>query len=547
MAKYQLLLPKMGESVAEATIIRWLKKPGDMIAADEAVLEIATDKVDSEVPSPVAGKLVSQHGNENDVVQVGAIVAVIETADQEEAQPAPQPVAPAPQPSFNNFQPAAPSAQASAIPGVDQLQNRPAEKAAQHIEGSGARFYSPLVRNIALQESVSSSELDSIRGTGADGRVTKDDLLGYIENRKKGRLAQPQSVQPQQPAAPEDAAPTPQPQAPQPVAQPQQPPVQQPQASPAYVQQQQPGYQHPPYPPQQPYYPPQPAPGYFPQPAPVYYGQPMPPQYYMPVAQPPYGQPYVQPEAPKGYGEESFYRSFTGEDEVIEMDRMRRIIAEHMVRSKQTSPHVTSFVEADVTNLVLWRDKVKKRFESQEGTKITFTPLFIWAVAKAIRDMPMINVSVEGTKIIKKNNINIGMATALPSGNLIVPVIREADRLNLVAITKQVNDLADRARNNKLRPDEVKDGTFTITNVGSFGNIMGTPIINQPQVAILAVGAIKKKPAVIETQSGDFIGIRHMMFLSLSYDHRVVDGALGGSFVRRVADYLERWDINREI
>lgn len=459
MAQYELLLPKMGESVAEATVIKWLKQPGDMISLDDTLLEIATDKVDSEVPSPVAGKLIQQLYKEDDVVQVGAVIAIIETdaAESKTAEKQEQPVvaeqAPAAEQSVN-------------IPGTEQLNDTPVNSA-QHSSDPD-RFYSPLVKSIAAQEQISVTELDDIAGSGADGRLTKDDLLNYIQNGRKStgavlanRAAQSQPVAVKEAPVNTSAAPAP-----------------------------------------------------------------------VAAAKSASAQPVV---------------SVSGADEIIEMDRMGKIIADHMVMSKQTSAHVTSFVEADVTNMVLWRDKVKKNFEKRENEKITFTPIFIEAVTKAIKDFPMINVSVNGTKIIKKKDINIGMAAALPSGNLIVPVIKNADQLNLVGLTKSVNDLANRARGSKLKPDETQGGTFTLTNVGSFGNVMGTPIINQPQVAILAVGAIKKKPAVLETEYGDVIAIRHMMFLSLSYDHRVVNGALGGTFVRRVADYLENWDINREI
>jgi len=542
MAKYQLLLPKMGESVAEATIIKWLKKPGDYIEADESVMDIATDKVDSEVPSPVAGTLVAQLCKEDDVVQVGSVIAIIETKEAESPQSAPVitppvaapapviappppvaapvPVVEAPAPVIETpketpsqaptpapttfFTPpsvmfsapkpvvtevkapeptivtppvietpptAAPAlivqeeapVPAAAIPGIDQLPKSVPQPAAP--VGDSIKFYSPLVRSIASQEGIGQAELDRIPGSGADGRLTKDDLLDYIKRRANGSA----------PAAPVV----------EPVAE--QAPVAEKIEEPAIE----------------------------------------------PKAQPKAAAPKVT--------------SVSGGDEIIEMDRMRKLIADHMVYSKHTSPHVTSFVEADVTALVKWRERIKDKFEKREGEKITFTPIFIEAVVKAIKDFPMINISVTGTQIIKKKDINISMATALPSGNLIVPVIKKADELNLVGITKSVNDLANRARIGKLLPDDVREGTFTITNVGSFGNVMGTPIINQPQVAILAVGAIKKKPAVIETKLGDMIGIRHMMFLSLSYDHRVVDGALGGSFVRKVADYLENWDINREI
>lgn len=473
MAKYQLLLPKMGESVAEATIIKWNKAVGDTIEADETVMEIATDKVDSEVPSPVSGKLLQQLCNENDVVQVGAVIAIIDTGGDEETVEVPA----AEQP-IENPAPALveePVATPEVVPGVDQLEARTetTHKPTESIKESSSRFYSPLVKNIAAQEGISVEELDNIPGSGAEGRLTKDDLLNYIQNPAAYRAAAQQATAPR----PETSKAAPEPIKQEPVAQ-------------------------------------------------------------KPVEAAP--QPQAEPKTAPAV-------SLSGNDEIIEMDRMRRLIADHMVMSKQTSPHVTSFVEADVTNIVQWREKVKGAFEKKEGEKITFTPIFIEAVARAIKDMPMINVSVNGTQIIKKAAINIGMATALPSGNLIVPVIKKADELNLVGLTKAVNDLANRARNNKLQPDEVKEGTFTITNVGSFGNVMGTPIINQPQVAILAVGAIKKKPAVIETPQGDMIAIRHMMFLSLSYDHRVVDGALGGSFIRRVADYLEKWDSNRSI
>lgn len=459
MAQYELLLPKMGESVAEATVIKWLKQPGDMISLDDTLLEIATDKVDSEVPSPVAGKLISQLYNEDDVVQVGAVIALIETDEAESiATLAEEKVSP-------EAAPEAVEVPVEDIPGTEQLtENITAVSPVNKIESD--RFYSPLVKSIAAQEQISARELDQIAGTGADGRLTKDDLLGYIQN---GRTATGSSA---------------------------------PVSTPSIVTLQSDVNQQ------------------------SHNGN------TAPVKQPSLAQPAV---------------SVSGGDEIIEMDRMGKLIADHMVMSKQTSAHVTSFVEADVTNMVLWRERVKKNFEKRENEKITFTPIFIEAVTKAIKDFPMINVSVNGTKIIKKKDINIGMAAALPSGNLIVPVIKNADQLNLVGLTKSVNDLANRARASKLKPDETQNGTFTLTNVGSFGNVMGTPIINQPQVAILAVGTIKKKPAVLETEFGDVIAIRHMMFLSLSYDHRVVNGALGGTFVRRVADYLENWDINREI
>jgi len=440
-------------------------------------MEIATDKVDSDVPSPVAGKLVEQLYKENDVVQVGSVIAIIETDEANSSEPVvPATTQPLEETAPTQLaapiaetaeQPAA-EAEIASIPGLDQLTKANAATEPTVFKSEG-RFYSPLVRNIASQEGFSTDELDKIPGSGSEGRLTKDDLLNYLQHKQKSAPAQ-KTEEPVQQQAPVTAS--------------------------AYT----------------------------------------PPPVAAPVAQPVKGEEQQRPAA-----------SVSGADEVIEMDRMRRLIADHMVMSKQTSPHVTSFVEADVTNLVLWREKVKNSFEKREGEKITFTPIFIEAVVKAIKDFPMINITVNGTQIIKKAAINISMATALPSGNLIVPVIKKADELNLLGITKAVNDLANRARVGKLQPDDVKDGTFTITNVGSFGNVMGTPIINQPQVAILAVGAIRKKPAVIETKEGDMIAIRHMMFLSLSYDHRVVDGALGGSFVRRVADYLEQWDQNRAI
>lgn len=440
MSQVELKMPKMGESVHEATIIRWLKNEGDRVEADEPVLEIATDKVDSEVPSTAAGILQKRLFQEGDVVQVGTSIAIIgggaATAGSANGTPKPEPVAVVP------HVPVAPA---------------PVLAAAPLPASNGNRFYSPLVRTIAGAEGISQNELDAIAGTGAEGRVTKKDILAYVDQKKQGGAPTVQS-----------AAATP-------------------------------------------------------SPSPV------------PAAAPAPAAPAKSPAV-----------SVSGEVEIVEMDRMRKLIADHMVMSKHTSPHVTSFVEADVTNLVSWREKVKKAYEKREGEKITFTPLFIEAIARAIKDFPLINVSVDGNKILVRKNINIGMATALPSGNLIVPVIRNADRMNLVGLTKSVNDLAARARANKLQPDEITGGTFTLTNVGSFGNVMGTPIINQPQVAIMAVGAIRKKPAVIETPQGDAIAIRHMMFLSMSYDHRVVDGSLGGSFIRKVADYLEQFDSDRE-
>ncbi len=443
MAQIEMKMPKMGESVAEATIIKWLKNEGDAVEADESVLEIATDKVDSEVPSTTSGVLVKRLFNEGDVVQVGAVIAMISTDGA--AEPATAPAAETP---AKVSAPATPEP----VPYIPAVQVPLAEP----VVSTNGRFYSPLVRNIAKAENIGQHELDTIPGTGAEGRVTKKDVMLFLEKRGSGAPL----VAPAPQAAPASQATS------------ESKPAAPAKAEPAIV---------------------------------------------------------------------------SGSEEIIEMDRMRKLIAEHMVRSKHTSPHVTSYVEADVTNLVNWRNKVKKEFEKRENEKITFTPIFIEAIVKAIKDFPMINISVDGNNLIVKKNINIGMAAALPTGNLIVPVIKNADRMNLLGLTKTVNDLASRARMNKLQPDEIQGGTYTITNVGTFGNVMGTPIINQPQVAIMAVGAIRKKPAVIETPAGDFIGIRHMMFLSHAYDHRVVDGALGGSFVRRVADYLEQWDVNREI
>lgn len=443
----------MGESVAEATIIKWTKNEGDSVKIDETVLEIATDKVDSEIPSPFEGKLIKKLFNENDVVQVGAVIAIISSDADAAVSEAPKTTAPAQETAkvTEGASTAAPAKSSGTAVANDY--------------SSSDKFYSPLVKSIAKEEGISLQELDAIKGTGQEGRVTKADILAYLPNRNKQAATQTGAK------TEEKAASTS---------------------------------------------------------APASKGGAM-------------GVPdntiLVQRPAV----------SVGADDEIIEMDRMRKMIADNMVMSKHVSPHVTSFVEADVTNLVQWRDKIKKEFEKREGEKITFTPLFIEAVVKAIKDYPMINVSVDqtGSKIIKRKNINIGMATALPTGNLIVPVIKHADTKNLVGITKDVNGLAARARANKLSPDEIQGGTFTISNVGSFGNVMGTPIILQPQVAILAVGTIKKKPAVIETPQGDVIAIRHFMFLSLSYDHRVVDGSLGGSFLRKVADYLEAWDTTR--
>jgi 2-oxoglutarate dehydrogenase E2 component (dihydrolipoamide succinyltransferase) len=438
MAETELIMPKMGESIMEATILKWVKNVGETIKVDESVLEIATDKVDSEVPSPVAGILTKLLYNVGDVVPVGKAIALIST-DRKVAQPATEvktnPVEEVKVP----YVPSASSANVTSTSGVTNSSNR---------------FYSPLVLNIAKEEGIAMSDLEKIPGTGNEGRVTKKDIIDFVKNKKtapsqsRAESSKPSSVQPNEP-----------------------------------------------------------------------------------VRQQVENLGTTQPG---------------GNTELIEMDRMRRLIADHMVMSKHTSPHVTSFVEADVTEMVRWREKVKKQFEKREGEKITFTPLFIEAVVKAIKDFPLVNSSVDGYTIIRKKNINIGMAAALPSGNLIVPVIKNADQKNLVGLTKEVNDLANRARKGQLKPTEIEGGTFTITNVGTFGNLMGTPIINQPQVAILATGAIRKKPAVLETEMGDVIAIRHMMFLSLSYDHRIVDGALGGAFLRRIADNLEQFDGTRD-
>jgi 2-oxoglutarate dehydrogenase E2 component (dihydrolipoamide succinyltransferase) len=442
MAQHELIMPKMGESVAEATIIKWVKNEGDKIKIDETVLEIATDKVDSEIPSSFEGVLVKKLFKEGDVVQVGTVIAHI-SSDVNATASASQTQAPAAQVAATNTHVATP---------VKEVAH-----ATNHDFSQSNKFFSPLVKSIAKEEGISIQELEKIAGSGKDGRVTKTDILSYIPNRGA--------------------------------------------------------------------------------------------QQHATVVEERIEKPVAKPSS-NGNGQNTVVInkpavSLMAGDEIIEMDRMRKLIADHMVMSKHVSPHVTSFVEADVTNMVLWRDKIKAAFEKREGEKMTFTPLFVEAVAKAIKDYPMVNVSVDGTNIIKRKNINIGMAAALPSGNLIVPVIKNADERNLVGLTKNVNDLANRARANKLNPDDIQGGTFTLTNVGGFGNVMGTPIINQPQVAILATGTIKKKPAVIETPQGDMIAIRHMMFLSLSYDHRVVDGSLGGSFLRRVADYMENFDINR--
>lgn len=419
----------------EATILKWLKKEGDSVGVDEAVLEIATDKVDSEVPSPFAGTITKILFNEGDVVQIGKAIAIISGEGGQTVVSAP----------------------VTETPVKQEVVQAPVEVKTKEVVAAagstgGDRFYSPLVLNIAREEGISMSELERIPGTGKDFRVTKSDILNYVQNRGNQQQNTTQEV--------------------------------------------------------------------------------------------------VRTETPVAKKEEPVIAqttSVSGSADIREMDRMRKLIADHMVMSKRTSPHVTSYVEVDMTSIVEWRNRIKDKFEKREGQKITFTPIFVEALAKAIKDMPGINVSVDGYNVIYKKDINIGMAAALPSGNLIVPVIKNADRMNLVGLTMAVNDFAARARANKLKPEEIQDGTFTLTNVGSFGSLMGTPIINQPQVAILAVGAIKKRPVVLETPQGDVIGIRHMMFMSMSYDHRVVDGMLGGSFLKRVADYLEAFDTTREI
>jgi len=440
MALVDLIMPKLGESIMEATILKWHKQPGESVKMDETVLEIATDKVDSEVPSTAEGVIEELLYKVNDVVPIGAAIARIRTGTAETVAPTPAAATPV-------------TPQAAPVVAAPQVETAPAI-AAPAANGQGNRFYSPLVLNIAASEGISMTELERIPGTGNDGRVTKKDILQYVATRgTSGAPVATETLRPVQPVVTQAVA--------------------------------------------------------------------------------------TQAESRPAV-------SYGGNVEIMEMDRMRKLIAEHMVRSKHTSPHVTSFTEADVTNLVLWREKVKKDFEKREGTKITFTPLFIEAIVRCIKKFPLINSSLDGDRIIIKKDINIGMATALPSGNLIVPVIKNADQLNLVGLSKQVNSLADNARNGKLKADDTQGGTFTLTNVGTFGSLMGTPIINQPQVAILAVGAIKKRPVVIETQQGDSIAIRHMMYLSMSYDHRIVDGSLGATFLTAVAKELENFSSERD-
>lgn len=447
MSVVDLIMPKLGESIMEATVLKWSKKVGDKVSRDETVLEIATDKVDSEVPSTSEGILTEILFKENDVVPIGTVIARIET-NGSAAGPSTVP----------DTKPVEAIVQTTAAEDVP-VPYVPTGITPDNAPPSGSnKFYSPLVLNIANSEGVSMNELEQIQGTGNEGRVTKKDILQYVADKKSGRIAE--------------------------------------------------------------------------KPEPISIER-------IPQVQPPVIVKEIISEQPT-------YSNPTGNVEIIEMDRMRKMIAKHMVMSKQTSPHVTSFAEADVTNMVMWREKVKKHFEKTEGTKITFTPMFIACITKVIKRYPYINCSIEGDRIILKKDINIGMATALPSGNLIVPVIRNADHLNLVGLSKAVSNMAENARSNKLKPDDTNGGTFTLTNVGTFGSLMGTPIINQPQVAIMAVGAIKKRPVVIETAEGDAIGIRHMMYLSLSYDHRVVDGSIGASFLTDVAREFENWEINKE-
>ena len=452
MAIVDLVMPKLGESIMEATILKWLKQPGDAVAMDETILEIATDKVDSEVPSTAAGVISEILFNVNDVVPIGTVIARIKTGAAETVS-ADRPVHTAP--AAHVYQPQMETV-AEVVSTHAPVYNT------QPSNGNGSRFYSPLVLNIAASEGVSMTELEKIPGTGNEGRVTKKDILQYVSERKSGVRSRESGARSQQPT----------------------------------VQSQQ--------------------------------------------------EIALTNEPAPLTTHNSQLTTYQGNVEIIEMDRMRKLIAEHMVRSKHTSPHVTSFTEADVTNLVMWRNKVKKDFEKREGTKITFTPLFIEAIVRCIKKFPLMNSSLDGDKIIIKKDINIGMATALPSGNMIVPVIKNADQLNLVGLSKQVNVLADNARNGKLKADDTSGGTFTLTNVGTFGSLMGTPIINQPQVAILAVGAIKKRPVVVETPAGDSIAIRHMMYLSMSYDHRIIDGSLGATFLTAVAKELENFNGERD-
>lgn len=434
MSQFEIVMPKLGESITEATIIKWFKKENDVIEEDDVLLEIATDKVDSEIPSPVAGKITKILFKEGDVVPVGQLIAVISLDGEASQEPE--------------------KTEEKEAPKAENTASKPSESAITSKEG---RFYSPLVKTIAQQENVTAEELDNIQGTGQNGRVRKEDVLDFLQQRNKGGAQQTTSA-----------------------------PVQEKKQQPA---------------------------------------------------------PTAAPEAKQ----QKVSVSVGAEDEIVEMDRMRKMIADHMVMSKHTAPHVTNVVEADVTNLVMWRSKVKDEFQKREKISLTYMPIFLEAIAKALKEFPQVNSSVDGYNIILRKNVNLGVAVALPTGNLIVPVIKNADTLNILGLSKELNRLAEAARNNKLSPDDIQGGTFTISNFGTFKNSFGTPIINQPQVAILATGSIEKKPAVVETPAGDVIAIRHKMFLALTYDHRVVDGALGGAFLRKIADYLEGFDSNRVI
>ena len=436
MAIFEVVMPKLGESIIEATITKWLLQEGDSVAEDDPIVEIATDKVDSEIPSPVEGKIAKVHFSEGDVVPVGAVIALIEMDG--EAGPG----------AIETAEDTEQKQEIQAVPETDTSEQQIIPEARPADFSSSGRFYSPLVKSIAKKENISVDELNTISGSGKDNRVTKKDILQYLDDKKAGKVSISVAPAPQVPA----------------------------------------------------------------------------------------GKVVQQPTVTADIG-----------DEIIEMDRMRKLMADHMVMSKQISPHVTMFHEADMTTIVNWRNKNKELFKKREGVKITFTPFFIEATARALRDFPLVNASVDGYNMIKRKHVNIGMATALPNGNLIVPVIKDADQMNLAGLAKTVNDMADRARDNKLNPDEIQGGTFTVTNFGQFGNSTGAPIINQPQVAILGIGTIKKKPVVIETPEGDMIAIRHVMILSLSFDHRIVDGALGGMFLQRVAKYLEEFDPSRSI
>ncbi len=491
MARFELKLPKMGESVAEATITNWLKQVGDKIEMDEAVLEIATDKVDSEVPSEVAGILIEQLFQKDDLVQVGQTIAIIETNPDVSGGNSATPIV--------EFAPI----EAQEVIKTMEIVKESVTNPATDFKDSD-KFYSPLVKNIAQSEGIPLVELELIEGTGKDGRLTKTDILDYVKNRSQFAVSNPQvaveSVQVAESSSQIEESSS------------------QVEESSSQVEVV----------------------------TPITSSRAQLRDEVPQVAQNP--QPTTQNLEPTTQNLQPSTQpiSVNGGDEIIEMDRMRKLISGYMVASVQTSAHVQSFIEVDVTNIVKWRDKVKAAFEKREGEKLTYTPILMEAIAKALKDFPMMNISVQGDFIIKKKNINLGMAAALPNGNLIVPVIKNADQLNLVGMAKAVNDLGNRAKLGKLKPDDTQGGTYTVTNVGTFGSVFGTPIINQPQVGILALGAIRKVPAVIETPEGDFIGIRQKMFLSHSYDHRVVDGALGGSFVKRVAEYLEAFDINRD-